>query len=38
MGHDAALINAELVENLVDDRSPFRNTASRFLARSLCPP
>jgi len=38
MSHDAALFNTELIEDLVDHRSPFRNTASRFAMRCLSPP
>ena len=38
MSHDAALFNPELIEDLVDHRSPFRNTASGFAMRCLSPP
>ena len=30
MSHNAAFANTELIEDLVDNRSPLRNTASRF--------
>jgi len=35
MSHDAAFVDTELIEDLVDNRSPFRNTASRFGMRCL---
>ena len=38
MSHDTALVDAELVEDLVDNRSPFWNTTSRFAMRGLGPP
>ena len=30
MSHDTAFVDTELIEDLVDYRSPFRNAASRF--------
>jgi len=38
MSHDAALVDTELIEDLVDHRSPFRYTASRFGMRCLGSP
>ena len=38
MSHDTALVNTELIENLVDHRRPLRNSASRFMGWCLGPP
>jgi hypothetical protein len=38
MSHYAALINTEPIENLVNDRRPFGNSAIRFVMRCLGPP
>lgn len=38
MSHDAALVDTELIENLINDGRPFRNSASRFMMRCLGPP
>jgi hypothetical protein len=38
MSHNAALINAEQIENLIDHRSPFRDTTGRFVVGCFSPP
>lgn len=38
MRDNAALVNTEQIENLVDHRSPFRDTTGRFVVGRLSPP